>query len=126
MQQHRNVLGILNLVYGSLGTLGGLIFLIILGGTAGLVDVVSRDNPDAWVVVPILSFVAVGIFVLALLLSVPSLIAGYGLLTGKRWGVVWGIVVSALHLLNIPFGTLLGAYGLWVLLPRRGEGPSAP
>ena len=31
------------------------------------------------------------------------------------------IVLSALHLINFPFGTLLSIYGLWVLLSKEGE-----
>jgi hypothetical protein len=31
------------------------------------------------------------------------------------------IVVSALHLINIPFGTALGIYGLWVLLSPEAQ-----
>jgi uncharacterized SAM-binding protein YcdF (DUF218 family) len=49
-------------------------------------------------------------------LSAPGLIAGIGLLTFKPWASTLTIIVSALHLLNIPFGTALGIYGLWILL----------
>ena len=125
MEQHRKVLGILNLVWGGLGALGGTVALLVLGGTAGLIDVISRDNPDAWIAVPILSFMAMAVFAGSLLMSVPSLIAGYGLVNGRGWGQVWGIVVSALHLINLPFGTLLGAYGLWVLMPRSSRSSGA-
>ena len=31
------------------------------------------------------------------------------------------IVLSAINLINIPFGTVLGIYGLWVLLTRETE-----
>ena len=31
------------------------------------------------------------------------------------------IVLSALHLINIPFGTVLAVYGLWVLLSKETE-----
>jgi hypothetical protein len=30
-------------------------------------------------------------------------------------------VLSALNLISIPFGTLLGIYGLWVLLNKETE-----
>ncbi|MBI2834745.1 MAG: hypothetical protein HYX76_10015 [Acidobacteria bacterium] len=32
-----------------------------------------------------------------------------------------GVVLSALNLLNVPFGTMLGIDGLWVLLSRAVE-----
>ena len=31
------------------------------------------------------------------------------------------IVLSALHLVNIPIGTILGIYGLWVLLSKETD-----
>jgi hypothetical protein len=118
--EHRKVLGILNLVYGGLGALGGLLALAVLGGAAGIVEIATRESEDAWIAVPLLRLLATLLFLLALALSLPSLIAGFGLAAGRRWGTAWGIVVSALHLVNVPFGTLLGVYGLWVLLPRSG------
>jgi len=36
------------------------------------------------------------------------------------------IVVSALHLFSIPFGTALGIYGLWVMLSDETIGLFAP
>jgi hypothetical protein len=31
------------------------------------------------------------------------------------------IILSALHLFNVPFGTALGVYGFWVLLSPETE-----
>jgi len=46
---------------------------------------------------------------------------GFGLLTFEPWARVLGIVLSALNLINVVVGTLLGAYGLWVLLNKDAE-----
>ena len=54
-----------------------------------------------------------------LTLSVPSIIAGVGLLKRRSWARILTIVLSVLNLINIPFGTLLGIYGLWVLLSQN-------
>jgi hypothetical protein len=48
--------------------------------------------------------------------SVPGLIAGIGLLQRKPWSRIVTLVVSVLNLIIIPFGTLLGAYAIWVLM----------
>jgi len=56
-----------------------------------------------------------------LVLSLPGLIAGFGLLTFKPWARILGIVLCAINLINIPFGTIFGAYGLWVLLNKDTE-----
>jgi len=124
VEQHRKVVGILNLVWGGLGAITAVALLMLLGGVAGILSRFAVEEPEARLAVTILGFVGTFLFVLLGLLSVPSLIAGYALVAERSWGVTLGIIVSALHLLNIPFGTLLGIYGLWVLLPRSGSAPT--
>jgi len=51
------------------------------------------------------------------------------LLHHQAWARILGIVLSVFSLVSFPFGTALGAYGLWVLLNADGarlfEQPSA-
>jgi hypothetical protein len=47
--------------------------------------------------------------------------AGIGLLHYERWGRTLALVMSAIDLIKIPFGTALGIYGFWVLLSERGR-----
>lgn len=53
--------------------------------------------------------------------AVLSLMAGWGLLERQPWARMLAIVLGVLHLVNIPFGTALGGYTLWVLLPAESE-----
>ena len=53
--------------------------------------------------------------------TVLALLAGWGLLERQSWGRIVGIVAGAFALLRIPFGTALGIYTLWVLLPANSE-----
>ena len=128
METHRRTLGILNLVWGGLGAVSGISLLLLFGGVASILSRFAVQEPDARLAVSIIGFAGTFLFFILLLLSIPSLIAGYGLVAERSWCVTLGIVVSALHLLNIPFGTMLGIYGLWVLLPRSGGStpPSLP
>jgi hypothetical protein len=48
-------------------------------------------------------------------LSLPGMLAGAGVLWRKTWGRVLAIVISILNLVNVPVGTLVGFYALWVL-----------
>jgi len=48
-------------------------------------------------------------------------VAGWGLLKREEWGRVVSLVVGFLALLNVPIGTALGIYTLWVLLPSHSE-----
>ena len=97
-----------------------LAILIVFGGAAGFA---AANEPDAWLAVPILSIIGSVLMLIALTLSVPGIIGelGGGLLKRKAWARILMIVLSALNLINIPLGTLLGIYGLWVLLSRDTE-----
>jgi hypothetical protein len=54
--------------------------------------------------------------VVHLLLAIPCLIGGVFLRNYAEWSRGMLIVTSALNIMNVPFGSILGAYGLWVLL----------
>lgn len=46
-----------------------------------------------------------------------SLFVGWSLLNRKPWGRTLAIVAAVLALLKFPFGTALGIYTLWVMVP---------
>jgi len=105
-----------------LGTIAALIVLFVFGGIAGIVGATNPGDPDAMhIAVPILGFVGLAIAGFVLLLSLPGIIAGFGLLKFRAWARTLTIVLSALDLLQVPVGTALGVYGLWVLLQPETE-----
>ena len=59
--------------------------------------------------------------VLILVKGALGFFAGWGLLRREPWARMLTIVLSFLALFNIPFGTALGIYSLWVLLPAESE-----
>lgn len=61
---------------------------------------------------------AVGLFVagIVLLVSLPGLLIGWGLLRLHSWARILGIIFGVLHLLSVPFGTALGIYAMYVLM----------
>ena len=113
MQTHIKVIAILNIVLGAMGVLGGLVVLLIFGGIAS--GVMLSQDPDATVAVPILGGIGGAVFLGLLVLSLPVLIGGIALLKLAPWSRVYMIVLSAIELINVPFGTALGIYGLWAL-----------
>ena len=50
-----------------------------------------------------------------------GLAAGWGLLERQPWARILALVLAFLNLLDLPFGTALGVYTLWVLLPAESE-----
>ena len=111
MEHHLKILGILYIVIGGLGVAAALIVFGIIGGIAGIAR--AGEHPEA---VPFLVLLGGLAMVVVLAMSAPSIIAGIGLLYFKPWARVLTIILSVIHLFNIPFGTALGIYGLWVLL----------
>jgi hypothetical protein len=119
MEQHIKILGVLNIVWGAMGAMGGLVVLLVLGGAFGIIRTALQNDTDAAIALPIIGLLGGTIALFLLLVSVPSIIAGIALLNFKPWSRILAIVVSALHLLSIPFGTALGIYGLWVLFSEE-------
>jgi|HubBroStandDraft_6_1064221.scaffolds.fasta_scaffold1066970_1 hypothetical protein len=50
-----------------------------------------------------------------------GLLAGWGLMDRQPWARTLAIVLGAVSLIDLPFGTALGIYTLWVLLPAQSE-----
>ena len=71
--------------------------------------------------VPFLPVVLKGIGGLILTGAVLGLITGWGLLERQPWARMLAIVLAFISLLEMPLGTALGGYTLWVLLPAGSE-----
>lgn len=121
MQQHVKILAILHIVLGSFGLLAALILMLIFGGIAGVVSMSDVGGHDAAIAVPILGVIGGFVTILLLVLSVPGIIAGIGLLNFRPWARILTIVLSVLDLFHIPIGTAIGVYGLWVLLSNEAQ-----
>ncbi len=108
MQQHVKVLGILYIAFSSLLLLIGIVLLVIVAG-AGMV---SGDRHAAMITGTV-GILICGFF---LVLSVPGIITGIGLLNVRPWARILGLILAALHVMNFPFGTGFAVYAFWVLL----------
>ena len=111
MDTHVKVLGWLWIIIGALGLMGALCaFVSIAGG-----GLISGDQ-DAIIAT---SITATVIGSLIFLLSIPSIIAGIGLLKYKSWARILAIILAVLNLFAFPIGTALGIYTLWALLNKE-------
>jgi len=111
--EHVHVLAILWFVDGALLLLPAFIMAVL----AAIVTA-----PMAWHRIDNVGFVLapglfVGLCVIFLVSAALRFIAGWGLLKMERWGRVFALVMSFLNLIHVPFGTALGVYTLFVLLP---------
>ena len=117
VQEHVRLLAILWFALSALSVLGGVI-LVILANTLFL-HLHGMGDPDAPTAFlhPLLT--VVGIFVIAK--GAAGFLTGWGLLNREPWARIGSLVLAFISLINPPFGTALGIYTLWVLLPARAE-----
>lgn len=108
LQVHVPIVGWLLIVSNALFLLIGALVLALLVGIG-----LAIPEPEVNVVLPIVGL-AVGLFLAAL--GIPGIVAGAGLLARKSWARILAIVVAIFSLANVPIGTVIGAYVLWVLL----------
>jgi hypothetical protein len=120
MQTHVKVLAVLFIVFGALGVLAALSLMAIFGGTMGIVGATGDEEGRA-IALPIIGLTGTLLTAFLLIVSIPGLVTGFGLLSFKNWARILGIVLCAINLINMPFGTILGVYGLWVLLSKESE-----
>lgn len=112
METHVKVVGWLYIVLGGLGILAAaLVFLIVFG--SGLI---SGDRTA----IGVTFIVAAAVAVILLVLSVPGVIAGFGLLSFKPWARILALILGILNLPGFPLGTLLGIYTLYALVDEEG------
>jgi hypothetical protein len=116
--QHVTILGWLYIATNAILLPFGLCGFFTLIG----IGAISGD-PTAFGVLGIIGTIAALFFGV---LALPGLLAGYGLLKRQRWGQILAIVVGFLGLINLPVGTALGIYTLFVLLQDAANDYFAP
>ena len=119
METHVKVLGVLHIVLGALGIFCALILMVMLGGA--MTAVAADGDPDAAFAIPILGITGGAMVAFLVLASIPGMAAGWGLMKFRPWARILALVLSILALILFPFGTLVGIYGLWVLLNKETE-----
>lgn len=113
MEKHVTILGVLYIVFGALGILAAIVVSVaIVGG--GLLSGEQETIAVTSIVGPIIAFFLI-------LVSAPGIIGGIGLLNRQSWARILVLVLGFLKLINIPFGTILGIYTIWVLMKKETE-----
>jgi hypothetical protein len=113
MDTHVKVAAWLRIAASALYLIGAL-FVMGVFGFAGAAAGVSGD-PGGAEAAPWIAVFGSAITIGLVLLALPGLITGWGLLTYRPWARIVNIVLSILDLFAVPVGTALGAYSLWVM-----------
>jgi hypothetical protein len=118
VQEHVRLLGLFWLAFSAFNTIGAVV-LYVLANTlfAHLHELGAPEAPTSFLR-PLLSVVAVLLLAKAAL----GFFAGWGLLQHDRSARIIVLVLAFISMFtNIPFGTALGIYTMWVLLPAESE-----
>ena len=119
MDTHVKVLGSLQIALGAMVLFGALVLVFVFGGVTSAMG--ASGDPDARVAMPIIGITGMALITFLGAVGVPSVIIGIGLIRLRPWARIAGMVVSILSLMMIPFGTIIGVYGLWVLFSKDTE-----
>lgn len=104
---HRVIIAGANLFFGIMFLLAVPVVVMIFS-----IPVFTVPHQEGIVAVPI---VGGTIVVILVLLSLPFLLAGWGLLKGKRWGEAAAVVAAVFNVWNVPLGTALTIYSFWAM-----------
>ena len=111
MERHVTVLGILYIAFSALGfLLAIIIFTAVVGG-----GIISGDSEA----MAITGIVGPAVALFFVLLSAPGMIGGIYLLKHRPWARILVLVLGFINLIEIPIGTALGIYTIWVLFKNE-------
>jgi hypothetical protein len=117
VQEHVHLLALLWLAVSALNVVGSVILYIIANTLFRRLPELGAPEPSTWFLRPLLSVVA--IFILAK--AAIGFVAGWGLLQREPWARVVALVLAFVSLFNVPFGTAVGVYTMWVLLSSGSQ-----
>ena len=119
VQSHVRLAALLWLAFSAFNTIGAIIlFIVATTFFPHMQDFGVPANVPVHFLVPLLTVIAILLFAKAAV----GFLAGWGLLQHERWARILALVLGFIALFtNIPFGTALGVYTMWVLLPTESE-----
>jgi hypothetical protein len=114
---HLTLLGSLWIAYSVLALFGAIILFVLNRTLFAALSARGEFGPPGGFLRPL--FAVIGVFLLVK--GSLCIITGIGLLTRQPWARILALIIGCISLLNIPFGTALGIYTIWVLLGESGD-----
>jgi hypothetical protein len=121
MSPHVDFVGVLFIVWGLLTTLVGVSTLALGVGAVALIVSASRGGGGGEVAAGMTAAVFTALAVIAIVWGAAHVIVGVPVRRHKPWSRFMALMLGAVDLLLLPYGTALGAYALWVLLSEGGK-----
>ena len=109
MRKHVTAVGAIQIAFSVLGLIAAFVVFFAINFARGFVD-----NDE--IATMVLRFVGTVLPIIIGLASALGLVGGIALLSYQPWARILVIIIAALGCLNIPIGTLVGVYSIWVLM----------
>jgi hypothetical protein len=106
--------GALFVIWGGLTTLVGVSTLALAAGALALITSSARHGGHVAAGLTVAAFVTLGL--IAILWGAAHIAVGLPLRRRRHWSRLAALMLGAVDLALLPYGTALGAYALWVLL----------
>jgi hypothetical protein len=116
MSSHVDFAGVLFIVWGLLTALIGFSTLALGVGAAAIITSASYGGGGGQVAAGLTAAAFAVLAVIAIIWGVVHVAAGLWLRRRRPWARLLALMLSAVDLLLLPYGTALGCYALWVLL----------
>lgn len=111
-----SALSIVWYVLGGLNLMVALLMGVLFGGGGIAIGVASGGDEDAAIAGGVIALFGVVFGVFVAVMSIPSLLTGWGLANRKGWARVLAMILGAFQVLSFPIGTLIGVWTIWLLM----------
>jgi len=108
MEKHINIVAALQIGFSILGIIIGIFLFTLLFLIGEFIEVAEAQT--------VLTIIAKVVLIFIIILSIPGIIAGIGLLKRKEWARILTLILSVIDLINVPVGTAVGVYSIWTLV----------
>ena len=113
-------LGVLFIVWGLLTALVGVSTLALGVGAVALITSAGRGSGgEVAAGVTAVAFTALAI--IAIVWGAAHVVVGVPLRRHRPWSRLGALILGAVDLLLLPYGTALGVYAMWILLHEDGK-----
>src|SRR3954463_16434924 len=112
LDTHKKILGIVYIISASFS----LLIAVFIRAFIALVFDFAMEEGDMEPRVRdfIMSIISIVPAIIIVFSTIPTLIAGIGLLSRATWAPIFSLIVGCLKLLAFPIGTIIGIYSIWI------------
>jgi hypothetical protein len=111
-----DLVGMLFVLWGSLSALIGASMLALGLGAVTLVESSSRTTGGGQIAAVFVAAAFTTLAVMAIIWGIAHIMVGLPIQRRRHWSRLGALMLGAVDLLLLPYGTALGVFTLWILL----------